>query len=165
MPEKNLNDWKNLTDDELISQLMPDPNNPDVNVVFGIFLGKDTNEKLIRLYTTLQLNQYFQIPKDKILGVKRFPSDRIALWIPGDLKVQLTATASLSGDFLKGSIQAARSASGNRGTTINSILAAMVGNGGGVTDFFPGCVSNSGTPDPFCQPPPTPPTGCGCKSF
>jgi len=161
MPEKNLNDWKSLTDDDLISQLMPDPNNPDVNVIFGIFLGKDTNEKFVRLYTSLQLNQYFQIPKDKILGVKRFPSDRIALWIPGDQKVQLTTTSSLSGDFLKGNIQSALSANGNIGTTINSVLAAMSGGGNGVTDFYRGCISNSGTPDPFCTHPP--PTGCGCK--
>ena len=39
MAENNPNDWKKLTDDDLISQAIPDPNNPDVNVI-ALFSGK-----------------------------------------------------------------------------------------------------------------------------
>lgn len=169
MPEKYLNDWKSLTDDDLITQLMPDPNNPDINVVVGVFLGSDLNEKMVRLYTTLQLNQYFQIPKDKILGAKRFPSERIAIWIPGDLKIQLTTSNTLSGDFLKGNFLSAYSR-GARTAGLGSVLTAMLAAGpGGGTSFFPGCQSNDTEPvchdtlsPNLCNPQPPLPTGCRC---
>jgi hypothetical protein len=172
MPQKmQLDDWKHLTEDDLINQLIPDPNNPDLNVLVGVLLGKDTNEKLIRVYTTLRLDQYFLVPKDRILGAKRFPSSQIIIWIPGDVKVQHLCNTTLSGDFLKGSLQSAyaRRAGGGGGISgLGSALAAMVGNGGGTswggcpTDlpFDPSCPIPTTTSPPLCGP--NPPTGCRC---
>ncbi len=170
MTEKNANDWKNLTEDDLISQIMPDPNNPDVNVLAGLFLGKDTNESTLRFYTTLQLNQYFQIPKDKILGVKRFPSGQIVIWLPGDLKVQLTTSTTMSGDYLKGNLQSAYSNRAGVGMGITQLFRAFAPTGGGGGTSWAGCPSDL-PGDPNCpipntsSPPlcgPNPPSGCRC---
>ena len=87
--KRQMDDWKDLTEDDLIKQLIPDPNSPDVNVLMGILIGRGRDAKTLRVYTTLQLNQFFEIPTDRILGVKRFPLGQIVVWIPGDLKVQL----------------------------------------------------------------------------
>jgi hypothetical protein len=167
MPEKmQLEDWKSLTEDALISQLAAGPN-PDLNVLVGVLLGNDTNEKLIRVYTSLRLDQFFLVPKDKILGAKRFPSGLIALWIPGDLRIQQVCSTTLSGDFLKGGVQAAyaRRGSGAVGG-LGSVLSAIGGGGtswgGCPTDlpFDPSCPIPTTTSPPLCGP--NPPTGCRC---
>ena len=106
---------KALEEDDLINNLIPDPDSPDVNVLVGAFLGRGSDEKSIRVYTTVRLDAYFQVPKDKVLGVKRFATGQIAVWIPADLKLQAVASCSLSGDFLKGSIQSAFSGRGTGG--------------------------------------------------
>jgi len=169
MAEKQpMDDWKNLTEDDLIKQLIPDPNNHDIpNVLVGLMMGKGSDAKTIRVYTTLQLNQFFQIPADKILGVKRYPMGQIAVWIPGDLRVQLTTSHTLSGDFLKGSIQAAHGRRGGGG--VSGLVSAMIGTGGGGTSFGgcptdlpfdPSCPIPTTTSPPLCGP--NPPTGCRC---
>lgn len=162
-------DWKNLAEDDFINKLIPDPKNTDINVITGVFLGKGTDAKVVRLYTTLQLNQYMQIPIDKILGAKRFPSGQIVIWIPGDLKVQVITTATLSGDFLKGNLQSSFSGQGGGLSGISQLLARAAGGGGGSNTFFAGCRTDVADPggDPtctlasscFCPPPPS---GCRC---
>jgi len=168
MLEQESNDWKKMTEDNLIGQLVPDPNNPDVNVLSGILLGKGTDEKTVRLYTNLQLNQYFQIASDKILGAKRFHSGRIVIWIPADLKVQLITSNTISGDYLKGSIQNTYSKRAGTGNPLSQVLAAFAQGGGGTS--WGGCPSDL-PGDPSCpipttsSPPlcgPNPPSGCGC---
>jgi hypothetical protein len=64
---------------DLINQLVPDPSNPDVNVLTGVFLGRGEDDKTVRVYTSVRLTEYFQIPKAKILGVKRFPTGQLAV--------------------------------------------------------------------------------------
>jgi hypothetical protein len=155
---------KELEDDDLLDRLMPDPNNPDLNVLVGVFLGRAPDAKSARLYTSLRLNQYFQVPRDKVLGAKRFPSGRIAIWIPGDLRAQLVTSNSLPGDFLKGGIQSAfRGRAGGTGSL--GSLAAMVGGGGTSwggcpTDlpFDPDCPIVTTTSPSLCGPS----TGCSC---
>jgi hypothetical protein len=160
-------DWRELVDDELIKQLVPDPSSPDVNVLTGVLLGRGRDEKWLRVYTTLQLNQFVEVPVDRILGVKRFPMGQIAVWIPADVNVQVTTTTTLSGDFLKGSIQATHGAATTRG--VGGLISALVGTGGGGTSFGgcptdlwgdPNCpIPNTSSP-PLCGP--NPPTGCRC---
>jgi hypothetical protein len=159
------NDWENLTDDELIRKLVPDPSSPDVSVLVGTLIGRGTDAKTLRLYTTLQLNQFVEIPADRILGVKRFPMGQIAVWIPGDLNVRVTTTNSLSGEFLRGSIQAGY---GRAGGGVASLISAMVGGSGGTswggcpTDLpgDPSCPIPTTSSPPLCGP--NPPTGCRC---
>jgi hypothetical protein len=156
-------DWQDLSEDELIKKLVPDPDSPDVNVLVGVLIGRGRDEKTLRVYTTLRLNQFIEVPVDQILGVKRFPMGQIAVWIPSDLNVRMTTTRSLSGEFLQGSIQGAH---GRAGGGVSGLISAMVGTGGGGTSFG-GCPSDifgdpncpTGAP-PVC--PQTPPTGCNC---
>lgn len=154
-------DWikKALEEDDFIKRVLPDMDNPDLNVLSGMFLGKGADEKNVRLYTTLELNQYFQIPKDKILGLKRFPSGRIAIWIPGDLRLQLITSSTLSGDFLKGGIQSAYSKSGMPGG-LNSIARSLARQNQGGFSRDPFCRTNAPDPDnPICGL-----TDSGCPS-
>jgi uncharacterized membrane protein len=159
-----MDDWSELADDELISKLVPDPGNPNVNVLTGVLLGRGRDDKWLRIYTTLQLNQFVEVPVDSILGVKRFPMGQIAVWIPADVDVQVTTTRTLSGDFLKGSIQATH---GGAMGGVGGLISAMVGTGGGGTSWG-GCVTDFASPDcpipttsspPLCNPSPT---GCRC---
>ncbi len=162
--EEHRDDWKDLVDDDLIRRLIPDPDNPNVNVLTGVLVGRGRDQKTLRVYTTLQLNQFVEVPIDRILGVKRFPMGQVAVWIPGDLDVQVTTTNTLSGDFLKGSIQAAHGPSTGG---VSGLVSAMLGTGGGGTSFGgcptdlfdPSCpIPNTSSP-PLCGPAPT---GCRC---
>ena len=134
-------------------------------MLVGTLIGRGPDRKTLRVYTTLQLNQFCEIPADRILGVKRFPMGQIAVWIPGDLDVQVTTTNTLSGEFLKGSIQ---SSYGRAGGGVGNVIAAMVGGGSGGTSYG-GCQSDWLDPNCPFPPPntspglcPSPPTGCRC---
>lgn len=150
------NNWKNLLEEDLKSELIKDPDNSDLNVLSGIFLGKSTDEKMIRVYTKLDLSQYFRVPKDRILDAKRFPSGKIAVWIPGDLKIKLVTSDTLSGDFLKGSLQ---SANARRGSN-TSILGSILGTNGPIGGTSFGCPLSDG--QPICDTRTVFPNTCGC---
>jgi hypothetical protein len=159
-------DWKDLADDELIGRLLPDPSSPNVNVLTGALVGRGPDGSTLRVYTTLQLNQFVEVPVDRILGVKRFPMGQIAVWIPGDLDVTVTTTNTVSGEFLKGSIQASRGQMAGGG--LGGLVSAMIGTGGGGTSFGgcptdlpfdPSCPIPNTTSPPLCGPKPT---GCRC---
>jgi hypothetical protein len=156
---------KELEDDELLDRLLPDLNRADLNVLTGVFLGKAPDAKSVRVYTSLELNQYFQVPRDKVLGVKRFPSGRIAVWIPGDLRTQLITTNAIPGDFLKGGIQSAYRGRPGGGRGLESVAARVSGGtswGGCPTDLpgDPSCPIPTTTSPPLCGPGPS--TGCSC---
>jgi hypothetical protein len=159
-------EWEDLTEDELIKKLVPDPDSPDVNVLVGVLVGRGRDANTLRLYTTLQLNQFLELPADRILGVKRFPNGQVAVWVPGDLKIQVTTTTTVSGEYLRGSIQAAY---GRAGGGVGSVIAAMLGPGGGGTSWGgcptdlpgdPSCPIPTTSSPPLCGP--NPPTGCRC---
>ena len=147
---------------DLINRLVPDPANPDVNVLTGVFLGRGEDDRSLRVYTTVRLTEYFQVPKSKILGVKRFPTGQLAVWIPGDLRVQVVTSNSFSGDFLKGHIQAAFA---KRGASGLGSSARLNQGGGGGASAFPGPFCNTDIADPtnpICGITPGCPSGPGC---
>jgi hypothetical protein len=94
------------SDDEFLKGILPPSGSPDVTVLTGVFLGRGTGESH-RLYTALDLSQFFEIPKDKILGIKRSPAVQVLVWVPKDVRVQIVASRSMTAEFLRGSIQAA----------------------------------------------------------
>ncbi len=154
-----------LEEDEFLDQLLPDLDRPDVNPLVGVFVGKGASANTIRLYTTLTLDRYFQLPRDKVLGIKRYPSGRVVLGVPADLRVQVVTSDAVPGDFLKGATQSALSrrsvgSSGLRRLFATGPIGGTSWGGGCATDF----------PDPsgdptctlICPPPQPPPTGCSC---
>ena len=153
-----------LEDDELLDQLLPDLDRSDVNPLAGVFVGKGASANTIRLYTTLTLDQYFQLPRDKVLGIKRYPSGRVVLWVPTDLRVQLVKSDTLPGDFLKGATQSALSRRSVGGSGLRRLFAAGPIGGtswGGCRTDFPD-PSGDPTCTLICTPPEPPPTGCSC---
>jgi hypothetical protein len=163
--EGRMDDWKDLADDELVERLLPDPDSPNVNVLMGMLIGRGRDDSTLRVYTTLQLDQFIEVPADRILGVKRLPTGQIAVWIPGDLDVRVTTTSTLSGEFLKGSIQAAH---GHSGGGLGNLVSAMIGlEGGAGGTSFGGCFTDHATlgcPIATTRSPPLcgRPTGCHC---
>ncbi len=164
MTDKNADDRQHFDEDDLIEHLVPDLDHPDVLPISGVFIGKGSTAETIRLYTTIQLNQYFQVPRDKVLGVKRFASGVVVIWVPADLRVQLLHSDTLSGDFLKGSIQAE---AGSRLGGVRRLFAPAQNGGGGGFSRSPFCqtdVVDPGNPictlSPGCGQPT--PTGCSC---
>src|SRR5262245_40987396 len=93
-------------DEEFLKKILPESGSPDVSVLSGVFLGRGAG-KTYRLYTALDLSQYLDIPKDKVLGIKRRPTGQVLVWVPKDLRVQMVASQSMTAEFLRGSIQAA----------------------------------------------------------
>ena len=110
-----------MDDDEFLRQLLPDPGNPELTVLSGVFFGKGTDENTVRLYTTYNLSQYFQLPQDKVLGAKRLPGGRVVIWVPHDVRVQLTTSQTMTAEFLKGSLQAAYLSRARRTSSFGSL--------------------------------------------
>jgi hypothetical protein len=108
-------------DDELLKKIAPDGGNPNAVVLTGVFLGRGVDANTMRLYTAMDLSQYFQLPKDKVLAVKRMPQGQVIVWVPRDLKVQLVASQTMTAEFLKGSIQSAYISRAQRTSSFGSL--------------------------------------------
>jgi hypothetical protein len=96
-----------MDDEELLKRIAPEGGSADASVLSGVFLGRGTEENVLRLYTAMDLSQYFQIPQDKVLAVKRMPQGQVLVWVPRDLKVQVITSQTMPAEFLRGSIQSA----------------------------------------------------------
>ena len=147
-------------DEELIERLVPEVDNPSATPIRGVFVGKGSSDETLRVYTTVELNRYLEVPRDKVLGIKRFPSGAIVVWVPGDLRLAVVQTDVLMADLLRGGIQAQSRGLGG----LRSLLARGPIGGGGEVTRSPFCQTNVVDPsDPTCTlgcPPPQ--TGCGC---
>ena len=152
-------------DDELIARLVSDGGQADINALGGVFVASGATSDSVRVYTTLQLDEFLEIPRDKVLGIKRFPSGALVVWVPADLRVRLIKSDTLGGDFLKGHIQA-RASSRSLGSSSLGRMLARVGVGGGGTSWG-GCPTDFPDPSrPDCGLTqvgcPDPTTGCSC---
>jgi hypothetical protein len=133
---------QDMGDDELLKGIVVEPGNPDVVVLTGVFLGRGVEANMLRLYTAMDLSQYFQLPKDKVLGVKRMPQGQVLVWVPRDLRVQLVASQTMAAEFLKGSIQSAYISRAQRGSSFGSLARSAAR----VNDPQPSVFGG-----PFCQ--------------
>jgi hypothetical protein len=153
---------RELKDDGLVDRLVPDPGNPDVTVLRSTFIGKGTRDDVLRIYTSMDFSEYFEVPKDKVLGAKRYPSGRLIVWLPSDVQVRMTRSKSMSAEYLKGSIQASYLRR-SQGSGLSRTLRAMVGpeDPGGSYDppfcktdhFDPQECPEGGLTDAGCPPP------------
>lgn len=110
-----------MGDDELLKKISPESGNPNAIVLTGIFLGRGVEANTVRLYTAMDLSQYFQLPKDKVLGVKRMPQGQVLVWVPRDVKVQVVHSHTNTAEFLKGSIQSAYISRAQRTSSFGSL--------------------------------------------
>jgi len=133
---------QDMDDDELLKRIVPEPGAPDVVVLTGVFLGRGGETNTLRLYTAMDLSQYFQLPKDKVLGVKRMPQGQVLVWVPRDLRVQLVASQTLPAEFLRGSIQSAYMSRAQRVSSFGSLARSSAR----VNDPPPSVFGG-----PFCQ--------------
>lgn len=104
----------NLSQDELVTGLVPDSNRtPDVRMLSG-FLGKSAQDGYWRLYLTPELNEYIEFSAQDVVHSQRIdpsqsPLGGTVVWLRRE--ANLTHSRSMSGetqaDFLQGSITAA----------------------------------------------------------
>lgn len=135
--------WADRDDDELLAQLLPESGSPELTVLTGTFLGRGPEEEnALRLYTTMDLSQYFRLPADEVRGVKRLPGGRILVWVPRELRVNLVTSRTASAEFLKGSLQAAYLSRARRTSSFASLARRAVVGDDPQPSVFGG---------PFCQ--------------
>jgi hypothetical protein len=107
MPKSD--DRHELSQDALVEALVPDPDRlPDVVMLRG-YLGKSGAEGNWRVYFTPELNDYVEIPADKILHSHRLPEDRgTMVWVPKGLVLEHKRVTSedVQAEFLAGPITA-----------------------------------------------------------
>ena len=100
-------DRPELSQDALVEALVPDPDHlPDVIMLQG-FLGRGGAEGTWRLYFTQDLDDYVDIPADKIVHSRRLPEDRgTMVWVPKGLVLEHKRIASedVQAEFLAGPI-------------------------------------------------------------
>lgn len=107
-------DRPELSQDALVEALVPDPAGgpPDATVLRG-YLGRGTVEGTWRLYLTAALDDYVEIPEDKILHSHKLSEDRgTMVWVPKGLALQRKQITSeaVQAEFLAGSIEQGRAA-------------------------------------------------------
>jgi hypothetical protein len=105
MPDST--DRPELSQDALVEALVPDPGSlADVVMLHG-YLGKSAAEGSWRLYLTPDLDEYVEIPADKILHHRKLSEDRgTMVWVPRGLALQHKQVRSeeVQAGFLAGPI-------------------------------------------------------------
>lgn len=105
MPESA--DHPELSQDALVEALVPDPGSlADVVMLHG-YLGKSAAEGSWRLYLTPALDEYVEVPEDKILHHRKLSEDRgTMVWVPRGLALQHRQVRSeeVQAEFLAGPI-------------------------------------------------------------
>lgn len=105
MPEST--DRPELSQDALVEALVPDPDHLAEVIMLHGYLGKSAVEGSWRLYLTPALDEYVEIPEDKILHHRRLAEDRgTMVWVPRGLALQHKQIRSeeVQAEFLAGPI-------------------------------------------------------------
>src|SRR5579864_4072536 len=84
---------KQLKQDPLVDQLMPDPGNPQPTIQLTGWLGKGTDEGWWRLYLTPQLDEYVEFSADSVVHTQPLQKEQSAL---GGSTVWLKAGTALN---------------------------------------------------------------------
>jgi len=149
-------DRPELSQDALVEALVPDPDHlPDVIMLQG-FLGRGGAEGAWRLYFTQDLDDYVDIPADKIVHSRRLPEDRgTMVWVPKGLVLEHKRIASedVQAEFLAGPISSGLRVMGAADPLGGMGAAAPLGPVAGHYSVF-GCPSKLTCPVSvfFCPP-------------
>ena len=102
---------KQLKQDPLVDQLMPDPGNPQPTIQLIGWLGKGTDEGLWRLYLTPQLDEYVEFSADSVVHTQPLQKEQSALggstvWLKTGTALNHTQVVQrqVQADFLSGGI-------------------------------------------------------------
>jgi len=129
---------------------------PDAAPFFGIRAGPSPRSGYVRLYITLDLRQYCEVPREKVRGLTKTASGRRVLWVARDAHVDFTSVTSRSVEFLEGDIQ----------RRFQPGTAGMAGLVGVVARAIGGANARAGAGDSACvcpeQNPPSNPPGTSC---
>lgn len=99
--------------------------------LIGKFLGNSEREHHFRLYTTDNLNWYYEFSKDAVIDVERFPSGQIIAWLKPGAIVQETATRTVPEAFLGGATYRENAARAAGAPGMRKMFAMAQGDGCG----------------------------------
>jgi hypothetical protein len=109
MPSKE--NPKQLKQDRLVEQLVPDPANHEPTIQLTGWLGKDAKEGFWRLYLTPQLDEYVQFAETDVIHSQPAQADQSPLggtlvWLKSGTALQHTRVVkqNVQADFLAGGI-------------------------------------------------------------
>jgi hypothetical protein len=126
MANKPNDPTKQLKQDPLVEQLVPDPGNPQPTIQLTGWVGKGTEEGLWRLYLTPQLDQYVEFSADSVVHSQPLQKEQSALggstiWLKAGTPLQHTQIYSrqVQANFLSGGIT-----SGYLAGSVSSLAAA-----------------------------------------
>jgi hypothetical protein len=99
--------------DNFVDRLVPDPSDvPDLRAISG-FPGRSSRPKHVRVYLTLELSDYVEIPQDGVvhkesLQTPERPLGGVIVWVKREAKIHRVRSASreAQADFLRGSVAA-----------------------------------------------------------
>ena len=123
---------KDVKPDEIIERLVPDPANPRVTKLVGLYLGNSSRHEYWRLYLNASLSRYLEFRKEDTLDSERLSTDEIVVWLKPDAKVEATVTAAVPEEFLRGEFQGRLGQLGRIASAIRPMLA-LGGQGCGET--------------------------------
>ncbi len=99
-------------EDPMVAALVPDPSQgaPNAAILHG-YLGRSTTEGVWRLYLSVELDRYVELPEDEILHTKQLPDDGGTLvWVRKDLALNVVRPEArqVQAEFLGGPIAGSR---------------------------------------------------------
>lgn len=172
--EANSGMGNHLQQDEVVRELVPDPGNPPETRMLVGLLGASSRKGYSRLYLSLNLSDYIEIPEGDVLWAKSLqtpenPLGGSAVWVHADSELvvirraaapppptEVVATAGATERFLTGSITARFFTGASASSAAPGIFAAGGGGGGGGGGLKSVPPVESCVPS-LCLPPPPPP--------
>jgi hypothetical protein len=96
---------KDIKPDDIVARLIPDPANPRVTRLTGLYLGNSAQEEYWRLYLTNAFNHYLEFRKEDTLDAERPPNGGVIVGLKQGAKIEETLTAAVPERFLRGEFQ------------------------------------------------------------
>ena len=147
----------NIPTDDILDDLVINPNNPELRTLTGTFLGKGDSDEDWRLYLTANLNHYLEFKKDDTVHADRESNSRVRVWLRPESNVRELRIRSGPIEFLKGDIR-----DENLGKPDDFGLARRTMGAAAAGCSAASCFTTAG---PNCRGPESPSVGytnCGC---
>jgi hypothetical protein len=119
---------KEIRIDDFTENLVKDPDNPPNLIVLSGFVGRSTRKGYVRLYLTPELNDYIEIPEEKIHHQEQVQKVQNSLggsqlWIERETTIvrKKVESRTMQADFLQGEITQENLAKVNAGMTVEGL--------------------------------------------
>lgn len=132
----------------LVEALVPDPAQapPNAARIIG-YLGRSSSSGVWRVYLSVNLDRYVEIPEGEILYTWQLPSNQgTAVWVRRDLQLHYVAvqSAQVQADYLSGPIASAAAQAPAAPSASAAAVPCLFATCAGVTHLTQGCTHGGG---------------------